>query len=75
MVTQKWHALEHLCDAVSLVGGVEGLHVGVHMVSYKQFKASYALSSQRKRSAMDEVFACSTVKTLDPAIRFSILIV
>lgn len=29
MLTQKWHALDHIYEAVTHVGGIESLHTGV----------------------------------------------
>lgn len=45
MSTQKQNALDHLCEALTHVGGAESLHAGVYEASHKQFIATYALSA------------------------------
>lgn len=53
--TQKWHALDRLCETVSEVGCKESLHVCIYKTSHKRFKHFYSSSSRRKRIAMDEI--------------------
>lgn len=55
MLTQWWHALNNLCDAMQHVGTVQTLHAGDYEPSHKRFKAVYFCFSCRKWSAIDEV--------------------
>lgn len=38
-LTQKYHALNHLRDAITHVGGIQSLYVREYEASQKQFKA------------------------------------
>lgn len=55
VLTQKWHALKHLWDALTHVGGIDSLHTGMEEASHEQFMAKYALRSREKRPVVDEV--------------------
>ncbi|NJK52916.1 MAG: hypothetical protein HC936_08975 [Leptolyngbyaceae cyanobacterium SU_3_3] len=63
MHTQKWHALDHLCEAISDVGGIESLHGGIYEASHKRFKLFYSRSSRRKRTAMDEIISMQNAES------------
>lgn len=54
MLTQKWHAFDHICDETRHVENVETLHAGAYVALHKRFRAVYFNLSCRKRSAMDE---------------------
>lgn len=53
MLTEKCYAIDHLCEAILEVGGVESLYGGVYVASYKRFKSFY-VSSSSWRTVMDE---------------------
>lgn len=62
MSKQKFHALDHLPEAVTHVGGNDTLHAERYGALHKQFKAMCALSSRRKRSAMNEILVVRNSK-------------
>lgn len=63
MLTQKWHALDHLCGTITHVDGMNSLHVGVYEASHKRFKSFYANSSRRGRTAMDEAVSTQSAQS------------
>lgn len=66
MLSPKSHALEHLYEAATHAGKIKSVHAGVYEASHEQFKAVYVLSSQRKRSAMNDVVAVQNRKDPGP---------
>lgn len=75
MLTQKWQALDHLCEGVTYAGCVESLHAGVYEASHKQFEAMYAQSSRIKRSGIDKVVVMLNSNDSEPPNMFLILVV
>ena len=55
LCTQKWHALDHIPEAIMRTGGMEYVHTGVYEAAHKSFKKMYRLSSRRPSSLMDEI--------------------
>lgn len=54
MGTQKWYALDHICDALRYVGDKTYLHAGLFNNCHKTFKRAYRLKSKRPKSVMRE---------------------
>lgn len=54
METQKWYALDQVCDAIREVGDVVYLNAGLFGSSHKRFYVTYCLTSKRVRCAMIE---------------------
>lgn len=55
MATQKWNAVDFLCNAIRYVGNFDTIHAGVCEALHQRFKAPYCCFSRRKQSDMDEV--------------------
>ena len=57
MGTVKWHLLEHVADDIVRNGGLQLCDAGMYEYSHIIFKQSYARTSKRRNSAMDESIA------------------
>lgn len=64
MITQMWHALDQISEAVTHVGGRESLHASIFEASHNSFKSMYANSSGFKCTAMSEVVFKRNAETL-----------
>lgn len=55
MGTQKWHALDHVCDGIKEVGGLSNLHAVFFESAHEQFTQSFCLSLKGSRSVMTKI--------------------
>lgn len=55
MGSSKWHALNHMVDALQHLVSVEYPDLGVYKSAHKFFKEKYIALSQRRQTIMDEL--------------------
>lgn len=55
MVTQKWHALDHICDAIRDIDDITDLHAGRFESVHKRFAKAFCFSSKMARGVMSKV--------------------
>lgn len=70
LLTQTWHALDQLCEAITHAGALYILHAGVYEPSHEWFKSCHANSSWRIRTAMDQVVFVQNVENPEMQVDF-----
>lgn len=65
MLTQKRHALDHLCETILEAGEIESLHGEIYEASHKRFKLFYDRSSRRKRIATDKIISLQNAENTE----------
>ena len=52
--TEKFHLLDHVCEDIQRLGGLQWGDAGLYEHSHTKFKTAYRATSGRKHSAMRE---------------------